>query len=236
MREPQLPRGATWGAAPQSQGNVRDLCIRRKSSTKLILQPSWLLQMGTSSYRCRFRGKRRNSPNQLRRAEPNPTVARSNWHGCANSSFRPSRCSSSCLRSDLSHSPTMSQPSTHNSVFPRARSSPSCRMPRNVGTSRSRRRPFASTRELGGMQSRSSSTIARNTRTLWLPSLPSTPIWNRRTRRLSRNRVHWNRRKPALKVNWPRSTAVSYTHLRAHETRHDLVCRLLLEKKKKKKQ
>src|SRR5665648_1151575 len=26
------------------------------------------------------------------------------------------------------------------------------------------------------------------------------------------------------------STAVSYTHLRAHETRHDLVCRLLLEK------
>ena len=32
------------------------------------------------------------------------------------------------------------------------------------------------------------------------------------------------------------SIAVSYTHLRAHETRHDLVCRLLLEKKKKKKQ
>src|SRR5659263_753740 len=28
------------------------------------------------------------------------------------------------------------------------------------------------------------------------------------------------------------SGAVSYTHLRAHETRHDLVCRLLLEKKK----
>src|SRR5665648_1175654 len=28
---------------------------------------------------------------------------------------------------------------------------------------------------------------------------------------------------------------VSYTHLRAHETRHDLVCRLLLEKKKTKK-
>src|SRR5428012_21933 len=32
----------------------------------------------------------------------------------------------------------------------------------------------------------------------------------------------------------PRGPApVSYTHLRAHETRHDLVCRLLLEKKKK---
>src|SRR5665648_337199 len=28
------------------------------------------------------------------------------------------------------------------------------------------------------------------------------------------------------------TVAVSYTHLRAHETRHDLVCRLLLEKKK----
>src|SRR5665648_701678 len=28
--------------------------------------------------------------------------------------------------------------------------------------------------------------------------------------------------------------AVSYTHLRAHETRHDLVCRLLLETKKQK--
>ena len=28
-------------------------------------------------------------------------------------------------------------------------------------------------------------------------------------------------------------TSVSYTHLRAHETREDLVCRLLLEKKKK---
>src|SRR5450756_2685571 len=32
-----------------------------------------------------------------------------------------------------------------------------------------------------------------------------------------------------------RTGSVSYTHLRAHETRHDLVCRLLLEKKKKKK-
>ena len=29
--------------------------------------------------------------------------------------------------------------------------------------------------------------------------------------------------------------SVSYTHLRAHETREDLVCRLLLEKKKKRK-
>src|SRR5450759_5811039 len=30
-----------------------------------------------------------------------------------------------------------------------------------------------------------------------------------------------------------KSMPVSYTHLRAHETRHDLVCRLLLEQKKK---
>src|SRR5450756_364764 len=28
------------------------------------------------------------------------------------------------------------------------------------------------------------------------------------------------------------NAALSYTHLRAHETRHDLVCRLLLEKNK----
>src|SRR5660397_284733 len=32
------------------------------------------------------------------------------------------------------------------------------------------------------------------------------------------------------------SGPVSYTHLRAHETKANLVCRLLLEKKKKKKQ
>src|SRR5450756_1252897 len=33
-------------------------------------------------------------------------------------------------------------------------------------------------------------------------------------------------------VVWQRGPEpVSYTHLRAHETRHDLVCRLLLEKK-----
>ena len=37
-----------------------------------------------------------------------------------------------------------------------------------------------------------------------------------------------------FRVRTPRMASVSYTHLRAHETRHDLVCRLLLEKKKKK--
>ena len=44
----------------------------------------------------------------------------------------------------------------------------------------------------------------------------------------------------ARQLQMPRSTlvsqlkAVSYTHLRAHETVLDLVCRLLLEKKKEK--
>src|SRR5450756_1932912 len=37
-----------------------------------------------------------------------------------------------------------------------------------------------------------------------------------------------------LRTNITTLGSVSYTHLRAHETRHDLVCRLLLEKKKKK--
>eukprot|EP00657_Telonema_sp_P-1_P002886 TRINITY_DN1670_c0_g2_i2.p1 TRINITY_DN1670_c0_g2~~TRINITY_DN1670_c0_g2_i2.p1 ORF type:complete len:257 (-),score=62.75 TRINITY_DN1670_c0_g2_i2:68-838(-) len=36
----------------------------------------------------------------------------------------------------------------------------------------------------------------------------------------------------AMCFNWIGNTAVSYTHLRAHETVLDLVCRLLLEKKK----
>src|SRR5450756_2421669 len=35
------------------------------------------------------------------------------------------------------------------------------------------------------------------------------------------------RRRPFVLAGY---TPVSYTHLRAHETRHDLVCRLLLEK------
>src|SRR5665648_879491 len=35
----------------------------------------------------------------------------------------------------------------------------------------------------------------------------------------------------SLEEPHPKLSPVSYTHLRAHETRHDLVCRLLLEKK-----
>src|SRR5450756_3024449 len=50
---------------------------------------------------------------------------------------------------------------------------------------------------------------------LCLPT-PSAPSWTGMVARL------------------PTVMPVSYTHLRAHETRHDLVCRLLLEKKKKK--
>ena len=37
---------------------------------------------------------------------------------------------------------------------------------------------------------------------------------------------------PVLVTFGPPQAAVSYTHLRAHETVLDLVCRLLLEKKK----
>src|SRR5450756_2875738 len=44
---------------------------------------------------------------------------------------------------------------------------------------------------------------------------------------LSEGRVH-----QGVIAEVPDKEPVSYTHLRAHETRHDLVCRLLLEKKK----
>ena len=37
------------------------------------------------------------------------------------------------------------------------------------------------------------------------------------------------------RANFGSKLAVSYTHLRAHETGRNLVCRLLLEKKKKEK-
>src|SRR5450756_685720 len=37
---------------------------------------------------------------------------------------------------------------------------------------------------------------------------------------------------PTSRTRWA-FRPTSYTHLRAHETRHELVCRLLLEKKKK---
>src|SRR5660397_274432 len=39
--------------------------------------------------------------------------------------------------------------------------------------------------------------------------------------------------RPTNHPYWTRRLPVSYTHLRAHETKANLVCRLLLEKKKK---
>src|SRR5665648_1221496 len=42
--------------------------------------------------------------------------------------------------------------------------------------------------------------------------------------------MQWRALGVPVKMGGPAS--VSYTHLRAHETRHDLVCRLLLEKNK----
>mgnify|MGYP003377790816 CR=1 FL=1 len=47
--------------------------------------------------------------------------------------------------------------------------------------------------------------------------------------------VEGTRTTPSI-VAFAKDGAVSYTHLRAHETVLDLVCRLLLEKKKKKRQ
>ena len=37
----------------------------------------------------------------------------------------------------------------------------------------------------------------------------------------------------SMTISWGTLGTVSYTHLRAHETGRNLVCRLLLEKKKK---
>ena len=54
--------------------------------------------------------------------------------------------------------------------------------------------------------------------------------WNTVSTYLRTFRAVYNRAVDLRKASY----AVSYTHLRAHETRHDLVCRLLLEKKKKK--
>src|SRR5450759_5333986 len=46
------------------------------------------------------------------------------------------------------------------------------------------------------------------------------------------NKYYWQtlEDKGIMALSRPDITPVSYTHLRAHETRHDLVCRLLLEK------
>src|SRR5665811_1673120 len=48
------------------------------------------------------------------------------------------------------------------------------------------------------------------------------------------HRDHNHDNNPSDGSNWELLCPVSYTHLRAHETVLDLVCRLLLEKKKQK--
>ena len=62
---------------------------------------------------------------------------------------------------------------------------------------------------------------------LW-PKVPVKVVWNSKiTYLFDRVRI-WQQSKMEEKGR----AAVSYTHLRAHETVLDLVCRLLLEKKK----
>src|SRR5450759_5166158 len=60
-----------------------------------------------------------------------------------------------------------------------------------------------------------------------LENLQTNPwrLWTRRRGRTRPRRLPTRRARPG-----PAPATVSYTHLRAHETRHDLVCRLLLEK------
>src|SRR5450756_2816444 len=66
-----------------------------------------------------------------------------------------------------------------------------------------------------------------------------TSLHVRRPKSSTRIRRNWKTSRPRNSSLQPscrsRARPVSYTHLRAHETRHDLVCRLLLEKKKKKR-
>src|SRR5659263_757082 len=61
-----------------------------------------------------------------------------------------------------------------------------------------------------------------------------TPIWHAVSKSISASSsiglIHKPHKSPNSFFQCP--GPVSYTHLRAHETRHDLVCRLLLEKKK----
>src|SRR5665648_908225 len=72
---------------------------------------------------------------------------------------------------------------------------------------------------------------------VWAISFPGTKSWTHPLSGFS-FKLHTSTStvKPCSCItNFDRLISVSYTHLRAHETRHDLVCRLLLEKKKKQK-
>src|SRR5450756_3226554 len=73
-----------------------------------------------------------------------------------------------------------------------------------------------------------------------MPLIRSSPAAVSRSRRRqdrqpAHGRVICLRRRCSTAPHLSSPAPVSYTHLRAHETRHDLVCRLLLEKKKKRK-
>ena len=57
--------------------------------------------------------------------------------------------------------------------------------------------------------------------------------WKQSSRRMSISGFRWTISRKTY-VRPPGTNPVSYTHLRAHETVLDLVCRLLLEKKQKK--
>src|SRR5450756_2714005 len=67
-------------------------------------------------------------------------------------------------------------------------------------------------------------------------SAPSTSVNQSRTKRISRSSSVRSTNSSCLSTDITltllavTAPSVSYTHLRAHETRHDLVCRLLLEK------
>src|SRR5659263_705930 len=67
--------------------------------------------------------------------------------------------------------------------------------------------------------------------TLWDPSTQEVRLDGRTLVPVQEEKIYIMLYKPDNVVTTMK--AVSYTHLRAHETRHDLVCRLLLEKKKK---
>src|SRR5450756_3067180 len=84
-------------------------------------------------------------------------------------------------------------------------------------------------------------TIRSEPRTLiTIPKMPPAMLNSedsiRNWTRISRSRAPSALRMPISRVRSVTETSmifmipVSYTHLRAHETRHDLVCRLLLEK------
>src|SRR5660397_274525 len=59
----------------------------------------------------------------------------------------------------------------------------------------------------------------------------STPLYSSAASDVYKRQVGWYEKWSGAK-NCRRADAVSYTHLRAHETKANLVCRLLLEKKK----